>query len=145
MSHSPFRGSIPADRLYHPAHDMWVLPDDDGKTLLIGATEYGIHRAGKVIRFTNKANGSRIETGHDMASLACVNTVITMYAPVGFELIEGNQALAENPELLNRDPYDTGWMARARPHDWLREMGQLMDGKHYRRHVRRADPNAEFL
>jgi glycine cleavage system H protein len=140
-----FRGAVPGDRLYDPEHDMWVLPDDDGDTVRIGATAYGIHLAGKIIAFTAKPRGARIERGRGMGTVECAKTVIAIHAPIGFELLEGNEAAEENPDLLNRDPYGAGWMALARPDDWLRDMGRLVDARTYKRHIRRADPEAEIL
>lgn len=144
MSREPFRGAIPGDRLYHPEHDMWVLPEDDG-TLTLGATAYGIHLAGRIIGFTCKPEGASVEPGRGMATIECAKTVIAVHAPIGFDLIAGNEAAEDNPGLLNSDPYGAGWMARVRAHDWLRDMAALIDGKHYRKRIRRADPLAEFL
>jgi glycine cleavage system H protein len=139
-----FRGLIPLDRLYHPEHDMWVLPEDDG-TIIIGATAYGIHRAGKIIGFTCKPKGACVETGRGMATIECAKTVIAVHAPIAFDLLEANETVEETPGLLNLDPYGAGWMARGQSHDWLRDMNVLLDGKHYRKHIRRADRLAEFL
>jgi len=140
-----FRGAIPHDRLYDPEHDMWVLPDDDDATVTIGATAYGLHLAGKLIGFTAKPNGASVETGRGMGVVECAKTVIAVHAPIGFDLLEGNEAAEANPDLLNRDPYGAGWMVKARPHDWPQDMGRLVDAKAYRRLIRRADPAAEFL
>ncbi len=135
---------IPADRLYDCAHDMWVLPEDDG-TVLIGATAYGIHLAGKIIGFTCKPKGAQVECHRGMATIECAKTVIAVHAPIGFDLLEGNEAAEENPGLLNHDPYGSGWMVRVQPHDWLHDMGALVDARRYRRQVHRADPQAEFI
>lgn len=143
MSMEVFRGTIPGDRLYDPEHDMWVLPEDDG-TIIIGATAYGIHLAGKIIGFTCKPKGANVERGRGMATIECAKTVLAVHAPIGFDLLEANEAAEENPSLLNLDPYGAGWMVRVRPHDWLRDMEALVDGKHYRRGIRRANPMAEF-
>lgn len=140
-----FRGTIPADLLYDPEYDMWVQPDDDGLTVRIGATAYGIHLAGKIIGFTCKPRGTTLERGRGIGTVESAKTVLAVHAPLGGELLEGNAAAEENPELLNRDPYGAGWMALVRPDDWRRDMDRLVDAKAYRRQIRRADPEAEFL
>lgn len=145
MSREPFRGAIPGDRLYDPEHDMWVLPDEDGSTIRIGATAYGIHLAGKIIGFTSKPRGARFECGRGLGTVESAKTVIAVHAPLGGELLKGNEAAEENPDLLNLDPYGDGWMAIVRPDDWLRDMVRLVDARHYRRLIRRADPEAKFL
>jgi glycine cleavage system H protein len=144
MSYESFRGTIPADLLYDCEYDMWVRPEDDG-SVTIGATAYGLYLAGKIIGFTSKPAGARIEVGRGMATVECAKTVIAVHAPLGFDLIKGNDTAEENPELLNLDPYVAGWMVHGRPHDFATEMSRLVDGKHYRRYIRRADPEAEFL
>ena len=141
----PFRGTIPHDRLYDPDHNMWVLPDDDGDIVTIGATAYGIHLAGKIIGFTTKPRGATIDAGRGMGVVECAKTVIALHAPIGFDLTEANEAAEEHPDLLNCDPYGAGWMVKARPHDWLKDIDRLVDAKAYRRLIRRADPEAEIL
>lgn len=138
-----FHGTLPSDRLYHPEHDMWVLPKDDG-TFILGATAYGVHLAGKIIGFTCKPQGASVEPGRGMATIECAKTVIAVHAPIGFDLLVGNEQAEENPGLLNSDPYGAGWMVQGKPHDWLRDMAFLVDAKHYRKQIRRAVPDAEI-
>lgn len=145
MTHEAFHGSIPDDRLYDPEHDMWVQPDEDDGTATIGATAYGIYLAGRIIGFTSKPRGAHVEASRGMATVECAKTVIAVHAPIGFDLLEGNEAVEENPDLLNRDPYGAGWMAKVRPHDWLRDMARLVDARAYRKRIRRANPQAVFL
>lgn len=142
MAREQFHGAVPGDRLYDPEHDMWVLPEDDGETVRIGATAYGIHVAGKIIAFTPKPTGARVEAGRGMGTVECAKTVIAIRAPIRFELLAGNEAAEENPDLLNRDPYGAGWMVVARPDDWLHDMGRLVDARTYKRKIRRIEPEA---
>jgi glycine cleavage system H protein len=142
MSRESFHGAVPGDRLYDPEHDMWVRPEDDGEAVRIGATAFGVHLAGKIIAFTAKPRGAVVETGRGMGTVECAKTIIAIHAPIGFELLAGNAAAEENPDLLNRDPYGAGWMVVVRPDDWLRDMGRLVDARSYRRHIRRIDPDA---
>ena len=88
MAYTPFRGSIPDDRLYCPRHDMWVQARDG--EVLIGATRFGIFLAGEVIAFTAKPNGAEIAVGRGMGTVECRKTVLAVHAPVSFVLIEGN-------------------------------------------------------
>lgn len=142
MSREPFRGAVPGDRLYDPEHDMWVLPEDDGGLVRVGATAFGIHIAGKIIAFTAKPPGARFEFGRGLGTVESAKTVIAIHAPVGGELQAINEAAEESPDLLNSDPYGAGWMAIVRPDDWARDMGRLVDSRRYRRHIRRIDPDA---
>jgi glycine cleavage system H protein len=59
-------------------------------------------------------------------------------------LLEANEAAEERPSMLNRDPYQAGWMVRGRPSAWAAERGRLVNAAAYREHVRRIEPAAEF-
>lgn len=139
-----FRGPIPADLLYDTEHDMWVRPlDAAGGEVLVGATAYGIFRAGEVIAFTAKPRGATVERGRGLGTIECAKTVLAVHAPLGFVLLEGNEALEERPALVNRDAYGA-WMARGRPTDWAADRARLVDAAAYRAHVLRSEPAAEF-
>jgi glycine cleavage system H protein len=136
-----FRGPIPADLRYDTEHDMWVRRVGD--EVLVGATAYGIFLAGEVIAFTAKPRGATVERGRGLGTIECAKTVIAVHAPLGFMLIEGNEALEERPALVNRDPY-AAWMARGRPTAWDEDSARLVDAVAYRAHVLRSEPAAEF-
>lgn len=136
----PFRGAIPDGLLYHPEHDMWVRCD--GEVAVVGATAFGIHRAGEVIGFTAKPRGADVDRGRGLATVECAKTVLAVRAPISCILIEANEFLEEHPLVLNRDPYGDGWMARCRPTDWEADRTLLIDAGAYRAHVVRVDPGA---
>lgn len=141
MVRETFRGAVPDGLLYDTDHDMWVRADGD--EVVIGATAFGIHLAGRVIAFTAKPGGAVVERGRSLGTIECAKTVLAVHAPVGFVLAEGNEALEERPAMLNRDPY-AAWMARGRPLDWTRDRAVLVDAPAYRDHVRRIEPEAEI-
>ena len=143
MSHVPFRGAIPDGLLYDVEHDMWVKREGD--EALIGATAYGIFRAGEIIGFTAKPRGAEVERGRGLGTVECAKTVLAVRGPISFVLVAANEDAEEHPAVLNRDPYQAGWMVRARPTHWDAECGGLVDAEHYRAHVLRAEPGAEFL
>jgi glycine cleavage system H protein len=141
MSHTPFSGSIPDDRLYCPQYDMWVLETGDGE-VLIGATSFGIFLAGEIIAFTSKPRGATVEFGRGMGTVECRKTVLAVHAPISFTLLAGNDDAEEHPRLVNDDPYGGGWMARAQPSRWTEERSALVDAAAYRQHVLRIEPEA---
>lgn len=143
MSPVPFRGAIPDALLYDLEHDMWVKRE--GSEALIGATAYGIFRAGEVIGFTAKPKGAEVECGRGLGTIECAKTVLAVRGPISFVLVAANEGAEERPAVLNRDPYGAGWMVRARPTNWDAECARLVDAERYRAHVRRAEPAAEFL
>lgn len=143
MAHTPFSGSIPADRLYCPQTDMWVQVQANGE-LLLGASAFGIFLAGEIIAFTSKPKGAEVARGRGMGTVECRKTVLAVHAPVSFVLLEGNEAAEERARLVNDDPYGAGWMARARPLDWPAEQAGLLDAAAYRAHILKLEPEARF-
>lgn len=141
MAKEPFRGTIPADRRYDTRHDMWVR--SEGDAVVIGATAFGIHMAGKVIAFTAKPRGAEVALGRGLGTIESAKTVIAVHAPISFVLEEGNEAAEERPQVINDDPYGAGWMARGRALAWDAEAAGLVDGVAYAAHVRAMDPGAE--
>lgn len=143
MSRSPFRGAVPDGLLYDPAYDMWAR--HEGGEVVIGATSFGIFLAGEIIAFTGKPTGAQVERGRGLGTVECAKTVLAIHAPVSFTLLEANEAAEERPAMINADPYGAGWMVRGRPAAWDAECGLLVDAATYRAHVRRIEPEAEFL
>jgi glycine cleavage system H protein len=136
-----FHGAIPDGILYDTTHDMWVRREGD--EVVIGASSFGIHMAGKIIAFTAKPKGAEIARGRGLGTVECSKTVLAVHAPIGFVLTEGNGALEERPGRLNRDPY-AAWMARGTPTDWIADSALLADAMAYRAHILRIEPEAEF-
>jgi glycine cleavage system H protein len=143
MSRTPFRGAVPDGLLYDMDHDMWVRRD--GGDVVIGATAFGIFLAGEIIAFTAKPRGAEVERGRGLGTVECAKTVLAVHAPLSFVLTEANEAAEENAAMLNRDPYLAGWMVRGRPTAWETEGARLVDAVSYRAHIRRIEPEAEFL
>lgn len=143
MNRTPFRGAVPDGLLYDPDHDMWVRRE--GEEVVIGASAFGIFLAGEIIAFTAKPKGAEVERGRGLGTVECAKTVLAVHAPLSFVLIEANEAAEEAPAVLNRDPYGNGWMVRGRPAAWEAEHARLVDAVSYRAHIRRIEPDAEFL
>jgi len=122
---------------------MWVRRE--GEDVVIGASAFGIFLAGEIIAFTAKPKGAEVERGRGLGTVECAKTVLAVHAPLSFVLIEANEAAEESPAVLNRDPYVAGWMVRGRSTAWAAERAGLVDAVSYRAHIRRIEPEAEFL
>jgi glycine cleavage system H protein len=136
-------GRIPDDLLYDPQYDMWVRRGSDD--VMIGASSFGIFLAGEIIAFTAKPKGADVALGRGLGTVECAKTVLAVHAPISFVLLEANEAAEERPAMLNRDPYEAGWMVRGRATAWDSERSRLVDAAAYRAHIRRIEPLAEFL
>ena len=135
----PFIGAVPDDRLYDPEHDMWVMREGDA--VVVGATAFGVHLAGRIIAFTGKPRGAQVARGRGLGTVECAKTVLAVHAPLSFTLDAINEALEAQPDALNADAW-SAWMARGMPTDWAGEAPQLVDAAAYRAHIRRIDPQA---
>jgi glycine cleavage system H protein len=143
MAHDTFCGSIPDDLLFNTEYDMWVRMNDD--EVVIGATGFGVYLAGEIIAFTAKPRGAEVALGRGLGTVECAKTVIAVHAPISFLLIEANEAVEERPAILNRDPYQAGWMVRGSPTAWETEHSSLVNAADYRAHIRRIEPDAVIL
>jgi glycine cleavage system H protein len=142
MNRTPFRGAVPDGLLYDPDHDMWVRRE--GEEVVIGASAFGIFLAGEIIAFTAKPKGAEVERGRGLGTVECAKTVLAVHAPLSFVLIAANEAAEERPPCSTATPTSpAGWCA-AGPRPGT-ERARLVDAVSYRAHIRRIEPDAEFL
>jgi len=120
--------SYPDDLLYHPEHD-WARIDGDHATL--GVTWYAQDSLGEIVFFEAPALGSELRRDDSYAEIESVKAVSDVIAPLSGEVVEVNEHLADEPALINEDPYGTGWLVRIRLSDPA-QSGELLDAATYR-------------
>ncbi len=103
--------SYPDDLLYHPEHD-WARIGGDEATF--GITWYAQDALGEVVFFDPPELGTSITGGESYAEVESVKAVSDVIAPLSGEVIAVNEAVSETPELVNEDPYTSGWLVRVR-------------------------------
>ena len=103
--------SIPEDLLYTPTHE-WVRIDGDVAT--IGITDFAQSELGDVVYVDLPESGRILAVGDTFGSVESVKTVSDLYAPVAGEVIEVNGVLKAQSELVNSDPYRTGYLLKIR-------------------------------
>ena len=103
--------SIPEDLRYTATHE-WVRLDDDVAT--IGITDFAQAELGDVVYVELPESGRILAVGDIFGSVESVKTVSDLYAPVAGEVIEVNGVLKAQSELVNSDPYGTGYLLRIR-------------------------------
>jgi glycine cleavage system H protein len=104
----------PADRVYSPSHEWHQVTGD---TLTLGLTQFAVDQLTDVTYVEMKKPGFKFKAGDIVGEVESVKTTSDIYAFVGGEIIEVNAALADDPGLLNRDPYGKGWLIKARVTD----------------------------
>jgi glycine cleavage system H protein len=123
---------IPEDLLYS-SEDEWARREGSER-VVIGITDYAQQQLGEIVHVELPEVGVRIERGDEFGSIDSVKAVAELYAPVSGEVIEANEALVENPELINEDCYGDGWIAVVRT-DREDEDAQLLRAAAYRKLV----------
>jgi glycine cleavage system H protein len=110
--------SYPDDLLYHPEHD-WARvdaggPDPAHPIATLGITWYAQDALGEVVFFDPPAAGTVLTKDEPYAEVESVKAVSDVVAPLSGEIVEVNEALAENPHMINEDPYGEGWLVKLR-------------------------------
>ena len=75
--------------------------------------------------------GETLEAGETFGTIEVVKTISDLFLPVAGEVMEQNEALEENPELVNKDPYGEGWLIKVKPAD-LKAVEDLLDAEAYK-------------
>ncbi|MET7332841.1 glycine cleavage system protein GcvH [Nonomuraea sp. NPDC005650] len=105
--------NIPDDLSYTKEHE-WVAGLDDGLTVTIGVTAFAAESLGDVVFVQLPDVGANVEPGESVGEVESTKSVNEIYTPVGGEIVEVNQAVVDDPSLVNSDPYGEGWMFRVR-------------------------------
>jgi glycine cleavage system H protein len=103
---------IPPKLQYTRTHE-WVKKEDDYIT--IGITDHAQTMLGDLVYVELPVIESTIDGGQEFAVIESVKAAADVYSPVPGEVIEINDAVIENPQLINQDPYGKGWLIRLRP------------------------------
>ena len=120
--------SIPDDLQYTKSHE-WVRIEDD--TATIGITDHAQDELGDVVFIELPDEGATFSAGDSFGVIESVKAVSDLYAPVGGEVVEVNEALNDAPEKVNEDPYGNGWMIKLRTSD----EANLLSAKEYEEHL----------
>lgn len=119
--------NVPADLKYVKTHE-WVRLEGDVAT--VGITDFAQSELGDVVYVDLPNVGRILAQGDSFGSVESVKTVSDVYAPVGGEVIEVNDALGAQSELINTDPYGKGYMLKIRVADPT-QLNTLLDAARY--------------
>lgn len=120
--------NIPADLRYTASHE-WVRREADG-TLSIGITDHAQDSLGELVFVEMPDKGRRLAAGDASAVVESVKAASDVYSPVAGEVVARNEALAEAPSDVNKDPY-AAWLFRIKP-EGADGLENLMDAAAYR-------------
>lgn len=119
--------NIPANLRYTKEHE-WIRVE--GNEAYVGITDYAQSELGEIVFVDVDTIGETIGQGEVFGSVEAVKTVSDLNMPATGEVLEFNEALNDQPELVNNDPYGEGWMIKISVND-AAELDNLLDAAAY--------------
>jgi glycine cleavage system H protein len=128
--------NVPEDLRYSAEHEWARALEDtslnDRLRVRIGITDYAQDALGDVVYVDLPAVGASFGAGESLGELESTKSVSEVYAPVAGTVVAVNEALADNPQLLNEDPYGEGWLIELEPASGDLGGSDLLDAAAYR-------------
>jgi glycine cleavage system H protein len=121
--------NVPDDLRYSAEHE-WAKPLDLPSRVRVGITDFAQDALGDVVFVDLPQVGDTVAAGESVGELESTKSVSEMYAPVAGSVAAVNEALADNPGLINEDPYGEGWLLELDIADGA--LDTLMDAAAYR-------------
>ncbi|MGK4186615.1 glycine cleavage system protein GcvH [Rothia koreensis] len=121
--------TIPAELSYTSEHE-WISAADSDGVVSVGITDHAQDSLGDVVYVDLPDSGSTFDANESFGEVESTKSVSDLYMPVAGEIVEVNTELADQPEVLNSDPYGAGWLVRVRPSD-PESLKGLLDAKAY--------------
>ena len=123
--------NIPTDLKYTKDHE-WIKIDGDMAT--IGITDFAQSELGDIVYVEIETVGETLEKDAVFGTVEAVKTVSDLFLPLSGEIVAFNEALEQEPEKVNTDPYENGWMIKLRISDPL-EIDQLLSADDYKAQI----------
>lgn len=126
--------AVPNDRKYSQTHE-WFKPD--GEVVTVGITQFAADELTDITFVDLPAAGETVESGSHFGEIESVKATGELYCPLTGEVVAVNEQLADDPGLVNSDPFEAGWMIKIKCGD-LSPLDNLMDGPAYDKMISEA-------
>ena len=93
--------------------DEWIRLEGD--VAYVGITDYAQEQLGDIVFVDIPTEGETLAADEVFGTIEVVKTISDLFLPVTGEILEQNEALADQPELVNQDPYGEGWLIKIKP------------------------------
>ena len=120
--------NIPPDLLYSKDHE-WVKLD--GEIATVGITDFAQRELGDIVYVEIETVGETLDREEVFGTVEAVKTVSDLFMPISGEVLEFNSDLEDNPEAVNEQPYDSGWMIKIKMDDTY-QIKNLLDADQYK-------------
>lgn len=116
---------VPSELRYAESHE-WA--DNRGKTVRVGITDFAQDELGDIVFVELPDEGKEFGKSEEFGVLESIKAVSDLYTPVAGIVIDINEKVINNPELVNEDPYGSGWMIELEPEG---DLEHLLDASEY--------------
>lgn len=123
--------NIPEDLKFASTHE-WIRVDDNG-IATVGISAHAQDALGDIVFVELPEPGTGIEARAEVAVIESVKAASDIYSPVSGEIIEVNEALIDNPQLVNSAPFDDGWIYKVTIND-EKDLDELLSAEAYADH-----------
>ncbi|MBI5215146.1 MAG: glycine cleavage system protein GcvH [Ignavibacteriae bacterium] len=120
------------EQLKYTSEHEWIRIE--GNIGVVGITEYAQGELGDVVFVELPAVGKQFKRGDAFGTVEAVKAVSDLFAPISGEVVEVNPQLEKTPELVNKEPYEGGWMLKLSIAD-SGELGSLLTAQQYREQI----------
>jgi glycine cleavage system H protein len=117
----------PDDRKYQESHEYATT---DGEPVTVGISDFAQDELGDIVFVELPEAGDEVSQGEDFGVIESIKAVSDLYAPVSGTVSAVNDALFDQPELVNESPYDEGWMLKLEDVDDA-ELAELLTAEEY--------------
>lgn len=125
--------NVPADLLYTEAHE-YLKPAGEAGVYFVGITDYAQGELGDIVYVELPSVGEKFAHHDVFGTVEAVKAVSDLYSPVSAEVLEINGSLADDPSIVNGDPYGKGWMVKVRLTNES-ELDALLGPAEYEKHI----------
>ncbi len=124
--------NVPAELKYIASHE-WLRLEEDG-TITVGITDHAQDLLGDVVFVELPEVGDTISVDDEIAVVESVKAASDVYAPISGEVIAVNEALEDDPEIINSDPYGDGWLYKMKA-DNMEDYEALLTADEYEKEL----------
>ncbi len=123
--------NIPENLKYSKDHE-WVKVDGD--EAIVGVTDFAQGELGDVVFVEIETEGENLDKGEVFGTIEAVKTVSDLFMPVSGEIVEVNPDIVDQPELVNKEPFEGGWLIKVKMSNTA-DLDELLDAEAYKAHI----------
>jgi glycine cleavage system H protein len=125
--------NVPSDLLFTEEHE-YLKPAGDAGVYFVGVTDYAQGELGDIVYVELPTVAEKFAQKDVFGTVEAVKAVSDLYSPVSCEIVEVNASLADDPSIVNSDPYGAGWMVKVRVTNES-ELDALLGSAEYEKHI----------